>query len=48
MTVILLTMYTAMGLNDDITRGVSDRFRSMPIWQPAPIVGALIGDTGRT
>jgi ABC-2 type transport system permease protein len=47
MTVVLLTMYTAMGLNADITGGVSDRFRSMPIWQPAPIIGALIGDSGR-
>ena len=38
MTVLLLTMYTAVGLNADITGGVSDRFGSLPIWQPAPIV----------
>ncbi|MEK8227757.1 ABC transporter permease [Oerskovia sp. M15] len=24
-----------------------DRFRSLPIWRPAPIVGALLGDTVR-
>src|SRR5690606_22332571 len=24
-----------------------DRFRSIPIWQPAPLVGALLGDTLR-
>ncbi|MGE0600954.1 MAG: ABC transporter permease [Dehalococcoidia bacterium] len=47
MTVALLTMYTAIGLNTDITSGVTDRFRSLPIWQPAPIVGALAGDVGR-
>jgi ABC-2 type transport system permease protein len=47
MTVLLLTMYTAVGLNTDITTGVTDRFRSLPIWQPAPIVGALAGDVGR-
>ncbi|MGE3074871.1 MAG: ABC transporter permease [Dehalococcoidia bacterium] len=47
MTVLLLTMYTAIGLNTDITAGVTDRFRSLPIWQPAPIVGALVGDVGR-
>ena len=47
MTVSLLTMYTAIGLNTDITAGVTDRFRSLPIWQPAPIVGALAGDVGR-
>jgi ABC-2 type transport system permease protein len=28
-------------------RGVSDRFRSMPLWKPAPIVGSLIGDIVR-
>ncbi|HEY7269873.1 MAG TPA: ABC transporter permease [Dehalococcoidia bacterium] len=47
MTVLLLTMYTAVGLNTDITTGVTDRFRSLPIWQPAPIVGALAGDVAR-
>jgi ABC-2 type transport system permease protein len=26
---------------------VFDRFRSLPIWRPAPIVGALLGDAGR-
>jgi ABC-2 type transport system permease protein len=26
---------------------VFDRFRSLPIWRPAPIVGALLGDVGR-
>jgi ABC-2 type transport system permease protein len=47
MTVVLLTMYTGVGLNTDLTKGVSDRFRSMPIWRPAPIVGPLIGDVAR-
>ena len=47
MTVVLVSMYAGIGLNTDITKGVSDRFRSMPIWSPAPIVGALLGDVGR-
>lgn len=47
MTVVLVTMYAGVGLNTDITTGVFDRFRSMPIWRPAPIVGALLGDAGR-
>jgi len=47
MTVVLVTMYAGIGLNTDITTGVFDRFRSMPIWRPAPIVGALLGDGGR-
>ncbi len=47
MTVVLVTMYAGVGLNTDITTGVFDRFRSMSIWRPAPIVGALLGDVGR-
>jgi len=47
MTVLLLTMYTGIGLNTDIATGVFDRYRSLPIWRPAPIIGALIGDVGR-
>jgi len=47
MTVVLVTMYAGIELNTDITTGVFDRFRSMPIWRPAPIVGALLGDGGR-
>jgi daunorubicin/doxorubicin transport system permease protein len=30
-----------------VTTGVFDRFRSLPIWRPAPIVGAVLGDVGR-
>lgn len=46
-TVIFTTIYTGFTLNTDISRGVYDRFRSMPIWKPAPIVGAMLGDTAR-
>jgi ABC-2 type transport system permease protein len=30
-----------------VTKGVVDRFRSLPIWRPAPLVGALLGDCVR-
>lgn len=43
-TIAFLTVYTGVGLNNDISKGLFDRFRSMPIWQPSPIVGALLGD----
>lgn len=43
-TLLFLTIYTSVGLNTDLTRGLFDRFRSMPIWQPAPLIGALLGD----
>lgn len=46
-TVILITNYTGFNLNTDITKGVSDRFRSLPIWRPSVIVGALLGDVAR-
>jgi ABC-2 type transport system permease protein len=47
MTVVLVTTYSGVTLNTDLTKGVADRFRSLPIWRPAPIVGALLGDVGR-
>lgn len=47
MAVVLVTMYTGVTLNTDIATGAFDRFRSLPIWRPAPIVGGLIGDAGR-
>jgi ABC-2 type transport system permease protein len=46
-TVVFITIYTGFGLNTDITKGVFDRFRSLPIWRPAALVGALLGDAVR-
>ncbi|ACZ38310.1 ABC transporter permease [Sphaerobacter thermophilus] len=46
-TVVFITMYTAVGLNTDISKGIFDRFRSLPIWRPAPLVGSLLGDAVR-
>lgn len=43
-TVVMITMYTAVTLNTDVSKGTFDRFRSLPIWRPAVIVGALLGD----
>jgi ABC-2 type transport system permease protein len=47
MTVSWITMYTGMALNTDISKGVFDRFRSLPIWRPAVIVGMLVADAAR-
>jgi ABC-2 type transport system permease protein len=47
MTVTFITIYTGMGLNTDVTKGVFDRFRSLPIWHPSVLVGALLGDLAR-
>ena len=47
MTVSWITMYTGMALNTDISKGVFDRFRSLPIWRPAVLVGMLLADAVR-
>ncbi len=44
MSVVMITMYTGVAINIDIGRGVFDRFRTLPIWRPSPMVGYLLGD----
>ncbi|MFT4187523.1 MAG: ABC transporter permease [Aeromicrobium sp.] len=46
-TVVMITMYTAMNINDDIDKGVFDRIRALPVWRPSLMVGALLADTLR-
>jgi oleandomycin transport system permease protein len=45
------TLFASMGtgnaLSTDISKGVFDRFRSLPIARSAPLVGAVLGDTVR-
>ncbi|WP_156755087.1 ABC transporter permease [Actinokineospora pegani] len=38
---------TGMALSTDISKGVFDRFRAMPIARSAPLVGAVLGDVVR-
>jgi ABC-2 type transport system permease protein len=47
MSIVMTTMYTGMSVNIDINKGVSDRFRTLPIWRPAPMVGYLMADAFR-
>jgi ABC-2 type transport system permease protein len=47
MTVCWITMYTGQALNTDISRGVFERFRTLPIWRPAVLVGMLLADAVR-
>jgi oleandomycin transport system permease protein len=46
-----MTMFATMGLgtalNEDIHKGVFDRFRSLPIARSAPLIGTVLGDTVR-
>lgn len=46
-TVMFTSIYTGFTLNTDFSKGIFDRFRSMPVWRPAPIIGAMLGDTVR-
>jgi ABC-2 type transport system permease protein len=47
MSVLFTTVYSGVTLNTDMTKGVVDRFRSLPIARPAPLVGAVLGDSVR-
>jgi ABC-2 type transport system permease protein len=47
MSVIFTTVYSGVALNTDLTKGVVDRFRSLPIWRPAPLLGSMVGDSVR-
>jgi ABC-2 type transport system permease protein len=47
LAVVFVTVYTGVTLNRDVATGAFDRFRSLPVWRPALVVGGLIGDTGR-
>jgi len=47
MTVTFITMYMGLTINRDIQKGVHDRFRTLPVWRPSPMVGALLADTLR-
>lgn len=46
-TIVMITMYTGMVLNQDIKKGIFDRFRALPIWRPSFLVGAMLGDLAR-
>jgi ABC-2 type transport system permease protein len=46
-TVTFTSIYTGFTLNTDLSKGVYDRFRSMPIWSLSPLVGAMSADTVR-
>ncbi|HWH27549.1 MAG TPA: ABC transporter permease [Mycobacteriales bacterium] len=47
MSVLFTTVYSGISLNTDLTKGVVDRFRSLPIWRPSPLLGSLLGDSVR-
>ena len=44
---LFLTMNTGVALNADLTKGVFDRFRSLPIARSAPLAGRIAADVVR-
>lgn len=44
LAVVPMTVYSGTAICMDITKGVYNRFRTMPFWQPAAILGPLITD----
>ncbi|GGK72919.1 transport permease protein [Sphaerisporangium melleum] len=42
---LFATLTTAIGLSTDITKGVFDRLRSLPIARSAPLAGRIVADT---
>jgi len=44
MNMLFVTMYVGMGLNTDLTKGVFDRLRSLPIARWAPMAGRITAD----
>jgi ABC-2 type transport system permease protein len=43
-TVMFNAVYSGMGLSTDFSKGLFDRFRSLPIWPLAPFAGLVVGD----
>jgi ABC transporter DrrB family efflux protein len=37
---------TALGLAEDLKKGLIDRFRSLPMWAPAVVAGRILADVG--
>jgi ABC-2 type transport system permease protein len=48
MSVLFTTVYSGVALNTDRTKGVVDRFRSLPMWRPRRWWAQLLGDASGT
>lgn len=46
-TVTTMTVYTGAAISTDISKGVFNRFKTLPFWQPAAIFGAILVDIVR-
>ncbi|WP_404934698.1 ABC transporter permease [Nitratireductor sp. L15S-10] len=46
-TVVFNSVYSGMGLSTDLSKGLFERFRSLPIWSLSPFAGLMAGDVLR-
>src|SRR5829696_3536356 len=46
-TVVFVTAVTGIGLNEDLAKGIIDRFRSLPIARSAVLAGRILADAVR-
>lgn len=46
-TVVFGTAFTGVGLADDLSKGMIDRLRSLPMYQPAVLIGRTLSDLAR-
>ncbi|MQA09947.1 MAG: ABC transporter permease [Pseudonocardiaceae bacterium] len=44
MNMLFVTLYVGQGLNTDLTKGVFDRLRSLPVARWAPLAGRILAD----
>ncbi|MBD8500895.1 ABC transporter permease [Paenibacillus arenosi] len=47
LTILPMTVYSGTTLCQDIVKGVYNRFRTMPFWQPATMIGSVVMDSLR-
>ncbi|WP_205696770.1 ABC transporter permease [Conexibacter sp. SYSU D00693] len=46
-SVLFTTVYSGVTANTDRTSGATDRFRTLAMWRPSPLVGVLLSDVVR-
>ncbi|WP_181705565.1 ABC transporter permease [Chthonobacter rhizosphaerae] len=46
-SVVFTSVYSGLTLNTDISKGIYDRFRSLPVWSLSPVLGTMAGDVIR-
>ncbi|MGI9051909.1 MAG: ABC transporter permease [Ilumatobacteraceae bacterium] len=46
-TVVFNSAFTGVGVADDLSKGIIDRLRSLPMYQPAVLIGRTLSDTVR-